>query len=336
MAAEVTERDGVFTVRGPAWWDVNGDHDLSAYPSREEAQAIAHPWEPVEEPIFRRVPVISESGELSYSYEEVSEFVGTARSDDNYFLGVRGAGHELVSNNTMYDIAEAIEGEASGSVMYETGGSLKGGRKVWLLLRLRDPITIKGDPHGEAIPYFALQNAHDGSGAFRGQATMTRIVCDNTAQMADMEAKQRGTEFAFRHTKNIAERIEEAKAALAGWRESVQAYQLMMDALTATKIDPTMKFAFVERFIPMPGENVSSERVRNNVREAQRTWLDILDSVTCEGVDDTAAGLVHASIEYLNHGRRAHSAESLFKRNYLDRNQITAHAVKLTRELAGV
>lgn len=639
MAHEITTRDNLFTVRNPSWHGLE-DACLEDYPTREEAQAIAHPWEPVDEPIFRRVPVIAEDGSLTHTYEEIEEFKGTARSDDNYFLGVRGSGHELVKNEVMYDIAEAIEGEAKGSVMFETGGSLKGGRKVWLLIRLRDPLMINGDPHGGTIPYFALQNAHDGSGSFRGQATMTRIVChevgtpmlhegrwisveehpsvqgtkrepglavhiagmpnpevvtldhryqtaegwleaqnlvkgvsevaypidqtvidheesedfwwavglwwadghlhgsnqvtwtvsdpqiedrlmsllrergfsgdgstkrgcrqityawpefreivepmyrgegrgkgrrekvptelmeklpphlqsaliagyfdgdgswdkqrggmifssasldgllalrrmlarqgrpslirrgrkaahastiegravtardqyslrvpenpkdvriengvlfsrvrlvewagerefvpittddhtyithfgqshncDNTAQMADLDAKQRGTEFVFRHTKNIDTRIEEAKYALAGWRESVQAYQLMMDALTATPIERALRYQFVERLIPMPAAGTTTDRVRENVRKGQEEWLDILESVTCEGVDLTAAGLVHASVEYLNHGRKAHSNESRFTRNYLSRDKIVSHAVKITRELVGV
>ncbi len=48
---------------------------------------------------------------------------------------------------------------------------------VWVLVRLKEPLMVKGDKRGETIPYFALQNSHDGVGAFRGQATMTRIVC---------------------------------------------------------------------------------------------------------------------------------------------------------------
>src|SRR5699024_236789 len=114
---------------------------------------------------------------------------------------------------------------SAADVMVESGGSLKGGRLVWLLLRLKDPLVIEGDPRGATMAYYALQNSHDVSGAFRGQATSTRIVCANTSQMADMDARARGTECVFRHTRNVADRIEQARTALAGWRNALDDWQ---------------------------------------------------------------------------------------------------------------
>src|SRR5690606_35693440 len=53
MSHEITSTDGMFTVRQAAW------HDLGVvfeeYPDRATAQAIAHPWEPLREDIFRNV-----------------------------------------------------------------------------------------------------------------------------------------------------------------------------------------------------------------------------------------------------------------------------------------
>lgn len=354
MAHNVTERDGLFTVREPSWHGLESKV-FEDYPTRAEAQAIAHPWEPVTEPLYRRIPVIHTHSEdcydgdgfqepftlvcrkpeLSETFEEVDGFVANVRSDTGHTLGVVSSTYEPIKNDLMYDIAEAIEGEAKGSVMYETGGSLKGGAKVWLLIRLRDPLVIEGDPHGGVIPYYALQNAHDGSGAFRGQATMTRIVCDNTAQMADLDAKQRGTEFVFHHTKNVHDRIEEARAALAGWRDSIRNYRLMMEHIIDFETTPQQRNEFIERFIPMPLKGTVSERVESNVEKARETFRDILYGETQQGIEHTAYGLVAASIEYLNHGRRAHTQETRFKRNYLDRNQIVTDAVNITRELVG-
>jgi phage/plasmid-like protein (TIGR03299 family) len=330
----VTERDGLFVVRNAAWHGL-GDV-LEDYPTREEGQKIAHNWEPVTEPVYRRVPVINEDGTLTEQYEVVEGFNANVRSDTGTTLGVVTDTYEPVLNNTMWDIAEAIEGIDKGSVKYETAGSLKGGSKVWLLLRLAEPITVKGDPNGAVLPYYALQNSFDGSGSFRGQSLMTRIVCDNTAQAADYEAKIRGTEFTFRHTKNIHDRIEEGRIALAGWRHSVKEWQLLSEHLVTIPITATQRIEFVDIFVPMPPANLTSDRVVNNVLEARNTIRDILDGETCEGISNTAYGLVQASIEYANHYRRANTQASRFKRAYLDRSQITADASKIVRELVGV
>lgn len=335
MAHNVTERDGVFTVRGAAWWDIDGSHDLDEYPTREVAQKIAHNWEPVTEPVFRRIPVINADGTLTESYEQVDGFQATVRSDDGHTLGVVTDSYEPVSNNTMWDIAEAIEGIDKGSVKYETGGSLLGGKKVWLLLRLAEPVVIKGDPNGAVLPYYALQNDHAGMGSFRGQSLFTRIVCDNTAQAADLEAQTRGTEFTFRHTKNVAERIEEAQAALAGWRASVAEWNRYSEHLVTIEVTAEQRREFIETYVPMPLPHLVSDRVRNNVEEARGTLTGILNGPTSEGIGNTAYGLVQAAIEYSNHYRRANSQASRFKRAYLDRSAYTADAAAIVRELVG-
>lgn len=332
MAHEITTRDNLFTVRQPAWHGLG--EVLPEYPTKEEAKAIAHPWEPVSEPLYRAVPYFDEDGMPATRYEEVTGHVANVRSDDGYLLGVTSETYQLVGNAEMYEIAEALESEAGGDVMYETGGSLKGGAKVWLLLRLKEPLQIGQDQFTATIPYYSLQNSHDGTSAFRGQATMTRIVCDNTAQMADLDAQQRGTEFVFHHTLSIHQRIEEAKTALKGWRESIETYQMMSAHLLNERVSEAGARDFMERFIPEPVADVISDRVRNNIDRARSEWWGIYNGETNESITGTAYGLVQASVEYLNHVRKSHTAETKFQRAYLKRDMLTAKAVEMAQEAA--
>lgn len=335
MAHNITNRDGVFSVRKPMWHSLGTV--LSEYPTRQEAQQIAHPWEPITEPLYRKESGINPyDGSLYETYEPITEFVVNVRSDDGGMLGVVSSTYEPVDNSELYDIAEAIESGDPGAVKYETGGSLKGGAKVWLLLALAEPIKIIGDPNGETIPYYALQNSHDGSGAFRGQALATRIVCDNTSQLADMEAHTRGTEFMFRHTKNVKDRIEQAQQALEGWRVGLREWQLFNQHLIAQEVSEEGTQFFIEKFIPAPPPHLASDRVMTNVLEAQTTWNDILNGPTCADISHTAYGLVQASVEYAQHYRKARSEESRFKRAYLDRSTIISDAVELAQEAASV
>jgi phage/plasmid-like protein (TIGR03299 family) len=330
MSHELTSSDGMFTVRLAAW------HGLGTvfedYPKREEAQPIAHPWDVVEEPLFRKVhKQDGEDGPTFEVYEETPGFKANVRSDNEKLLGVVSETFTNVTNHELWDVAEALEGSGS-DVMFETGGSLKGGKQVWVLLRLQEPLMIKGDPRGETIPYYALQNSFDGSGAFRGQATTTRIVCANTSSMADWDAQRRGTEFLFKHTKNVGERVEEARIALQGWRDALTAWQEQAETLIERKIEPLAASEFLDRFIPMPPENLITERVRNNIIRDRGKWMDAYNSVTGEGLKDTAYGLVQASIEFLEWGRRAFTAESRFKRSFLTREGLVTRAIDLSLE----
>lgn len=329
MSHEITTSDGMFTTRLAAWHGLGSV--FTDYPTRDEAQTIAHPWEPIQEPLFRKAISVDDDGQTYETYEEAPGFVANVRSDDANLLGVVSESYNLVTNSELWDIGEAIEGSGA-DVMFETGGSLQGGKKVWLLMRLEEPLVVKGDPRGETIPYFALQNSHDGSGAFKGQATTTRIVCANTARIADMDAKARGTEFTFRHTKNVGERIEEAKVALEGWRQSLEDWQTQQEYLIGQKTEPGIAGAFLDRFIPMPPESLITDRVRQNVLRDRGSWLDAYTGITGEGLQDTAYGLVQASVEFLEWGRRAHNAESRFQRSFLTRNQMLSVAVDLALE----
>lgn len=334
MGHEITNTDNMFSVREQTWHGLG--EVLADYPTRAEAQAIAHPWEPVTEPLFRREVVIDEEAQhIAEEYREVEGSVLNVRSDNGAVLGVVGDGYVPVTNAELWDIAEAVQGD-NPDVMFETAGSLAGGRKVWILIRLTEPLLVKGDLNGATIPYFALQNAHDGSGAVRGQSVMTRIVCANTSHAADMEARARGTEFTFRHTLNVKDRIEQARQALAGWRAGLVDWQMSVEELVETKITHEAERAFMDRFMPLPDAEIISERVRTNIELARADFNGIYRGITNESITGTAYGLVQAAVEYAEHYRNARTQETRFKRAYLDRSDIVQHASKLARELATV
>lgn len=356
MAHNITSRDAVFSVREPGWHGLA--EVLDEYPTAEEARKLVHPWEPVAEDVYRSLDLATLRKELArviydgphttqdQMFDQMMARIASAqqgrivpgaklnaRSDDGYPLGLVTDTFQTVTNAEMWEIAEAIEkGDTDRQVRYETGGSLRGGRKVWLLIRMAEPIVISGDPRGASIPYYALQNAHDGSGSFRGQATFTRIICDNTAQAADLDAGMRGTEMVFHHTKNIRERIEEAREALEGWRASVEDWRLFSEHMAAQPVTPEQARDFLVRFIPEPPGQDISEIVRGNIEHARNQWYECWNGPTCEGIKGTAHGLVQASIEYSQHYRKAQNRESAFKRAYLDRSKLTAKAVELARE----
>lgn len=346
MAHNITERDTVISVRDAGWHGLAKVLDDHVTP--EEARKMAFDWEPVPMPLYRAEPVVNEDGSLETRYVEIPGTVGVERSDTGEFFGAVSTemGDTLAhtGNKALTEVAEAVEGLAEGEVRVETAGSLKGGRKVWMLLRLAEPIAVKGDPHGETIPYFALQTAHDGTGSFRGQALFTRVICDNTAQAADLEAKARGTEFTFRHTSGIKDRIEEAKGAVAMWRQSVKDWNALMNGLMDLKVTAKQKQIFIDEWQPLrlPEGLTVSERVLNNIETARDEFNGIMNGLTSEGIDGTAYGLVQAAIEFQQHVRGVRAAddlaraESRFKRAYLDRDSLTTVAVNLAREVATV
>src|SRR3546814_12257256 len=73
MAHEITATDNLFSVREMPWHGLGTV--LSEYPTRDEAKAIAHNWEPVTAPTYRAVPgftagVLAECGHFLPSSTE--------------------------------------------------------------------------------------------------------------------------------------------------------------------------------------------------------------------------------------------------------------------------
>lgn len=129
------------------------------------------------------------------------------RMDTATTLGVVGKDYRPISNQQMAEFAEALAGQ-DAAIRVETGGSLRGGRRVFVLVKLpSDTEVLNGD---DLKNYVCISNGHDGLNAFRVFYTPIRVVCANTLAMA--EASVGGARF--NHDGDVMKKIELARAAL--------------------------------------------------------------------------------------------------------------------------
>lgn len=122
----------------------------------------------------------------------------------------------------------------SGDLVYETAGSLFGGRKIWVLARyLRKQIKIMGND--EVRPYVLLVNGHDGVTGIMVQPTPVRVVCNNTL----MASQSCGMQINFKHVGDVAAEIEKAKEVLESMRTSFDEMELVWSNMAETHVTPT-------------------------------------------------------------------------------------------------
>ncbi len=254
-----------FTVRVPAWWDDKAEYVLQDYPGREQAMELAgHNWDVAERPVAHQRR--DANGVLRFV--ELPGYVEHFRSDNGLTLQVCRSSFERIQNKVPYDVAEAL---IDTGFLYETAGSLNGGAQNYLTLLLNEPITITGDD-STTLPYAGMSWAHDGSMSFSVRSTSVRQVCENTVSASEAEGKRLGTNFVFKHTKNVMERIEDAKKAIQGVRANHAVYVEAMEALAAIPVTPSQRDLYVATIIGDRGGVVStsatvSDRVRNNIEE---------------------------------------------------------------------
>jgi hypothetical protein len=161
---------------------------------------------------------------------------------------------------------------------------------------------------------------NNGTGGVKVANIQMRIVCRNTFNAAEYESGNSGREFTFRHTRNVGQRIEEAKAVLAGATAQAKAFaELGAELVDVTFTDKAIA-AFVEEFIPEPPGGVTSERVKANIAEARAVVANLFDSKTVDAaIRNTGYGAVMVGIEYLQYLRKGRGGSTPTTSTYLNR-----------------
>jgi len=183
-------------------WHGLGVHLDEPATAAEAIQAANLDWEVVKKPLFAM--------ENGYS-QPVRDKFAVVRCDvwgtSKYpVLGVVSQDYEPLQNREAFEFFDPIVGE--GAAVYHTAGALGNGERVWILAKLPEEIRVKGDDVAEK--YLLLSNSHDGNSSVQIKFTPIRVVCDNTLTLA----LSRGPTVRVAHTKDLRERLEQARKNL--------------------------------------------------------------------------------------------------------------------------
>lgn len=356
--------DQMFSVRSVPWHKPQtGDRTTvtADYPQNfAEARKLAGiDWDPVAVPAAERLlttaqyreqvtrivrdsamrPVEETAQALTDLYESSlrtdREFRRIARSDDLRTLSYQRDSYNIIPNSAFGEIIDAILEAEPGTVQLETGGSLGGGRRVWMLARVGEPIPLPGD--GTAtFPYLGITSSHDGKASCAARLTTVRIICGNTYSAAEAEGERTGAVYSFSHRAHWRDRLGEAREALVYARRQTDEYVAAMSDLLGITVTPAQEQLFLREFIPAPPDGLITDRVAANITEARAAVQGFLDGPTVQGtgVRGTAYGLVQAAGEYLDHVRAARTWESRMNRSLLRAEPLKAKAAALAREVA--
>jgi hypothetical protein len=114
----------------------------------------------------------------------------------------------VFQNHEAFDFMDGLVGDKLA--MYETAGSLHGGKRVWMMASI--PKEYRAGPDDLIKPYVLLTNTHDGSQALRMIPTTVRVVCQNTLNLALRESGVEG--LTISHHPRLESRIGVREAVL--------------------------------------------------------------------------------------------------------------------------
>ena len=211
--------------------------------------------------------------------KEIPDNFVMVRGDTNESLGIVGNRYTPIQNVDGLDILDPVIGN---DAVYETAGSLRGGKIVWFLAKLNKEYFLRGNDD-RMNQYCLVFLSHDGSKPVSVRFTNVRVVCNNTLSAAIHGAK---AEVTIRHTRNYKDKVAQAHEILKLADKHAQEFSNIMQSLESQPIG--MKDALRKLEFIFPGEGTRVENTRAEVfnlfiggkGNEGKTRADLLNGVT--------------------------------------------------------
>lgn len=224
---------------------------------------------------------------------EIPNYKANVRSSDNSVLGIVTDRYQIVQNTEAFDFTDALLGEG---VRYETAGSLRNGRTIWLLAKM-PTTTILGDA---VDPYLCFTNSHDGTGAIKVCSTPVRVVCNNTLNIALAGAKRC---WSTKHMGDINSKMQEAKHTLGLANKYIDGLAKEADVLANSKVSFEEINKILDELFPVSED--ASDRAKNNAKKAKDEILVCYYAPDIQKFLGTKYGFVNAVADWCDHATPA-------------------------------
>ena len=320
-------RAAVFTVGTPPWHGL-GKTVAEAVCSKDAIGLAGLDWLVEQWP----VAAVSPDGQVS----RTNRFFANVRSDTHAVLGVVSAKYRPFQNHEAFAVADAIVGE--GLAKYETAGGLRGGRRVWMLLKL--PEELKVGTGDSLRPYLLLFNSHDASSPLRAVLTTVRVVCQNTLNLAMGMAG--GDGVTIRHRGELQAQVDQARNTLGLAHRRLQVFGDEILAMKRVPMTGGRLGRFFNDVLPeLPKHPTDCER-KNRDAALEKLHVNFTDAANSGGgMRGTLWAALNAATEYADHQRRFRGTDRAAKaENRLDSiwfgsaNEFKQQAYRAAVELA--
>jgi len=219
----------------------------------------------------------------------IENYKANMRSSDQSVLGIVSDRYKIVQNRDAFAFTDALIGE---DMHYETAGSLRNGRQVWLLGQMPERY-IAGD---KVEPYICFTNTHDGSGSVKVLMTPIRVVCNNTLNFAISGAKRA---WAARHTGVMEKKLEEARETLQladeylkGLKEKAE--KMALESFTVVDASKAIK-------VMLEFEKLKTEQQKARAKETEEQIIACMMAPDLANFFNTKWAFVNAVSDYVGH-----------------------------------
>ncbi len=216
------------------------------------------------------------------------------RSDTDAPLSVVSDTYKVVQPAQIMDFFREVTSKTDASL--ETAGSLFSGRVIWALARLGDDLRIKDD---SIAPFLMLSTSYDMSTPTIAKLVATRVVCNNTIQMALNEAGKR--QIRIPHSTEF--RADEVRAGLEISLDAFDTFKQQALKLASTQFAQSDMDRFLLKLLqPQAGE------IDGDVIRKSKGYGSIMNLFTGgqlgaeqDASKNTAWGALNAVTQFIDH-----------------------------------
>ena len=235
---------------------------------------------------------------------EIKGFKANTRSSDNSVLGVVTDKYKIVQNTDAFDFTDNLIGE---EMFYETAGSLRNGKTIWLLGKMPERYICED----KFEPYIVFTNTHDGTGAVKIAMTPIRVVCNNTLNMALGSAKR---SWSTKHMGNMEAKLSEARHTLELANDYLDNLAIEADKLAnETMKEEDIIYTLNEMF---PIEDDASDRQKQNIQNAKDGIMICMLRPDIAKFLNTKWGFINAVSDYVGHSIPARVTSNYQENNW--------------------
>lgn len=295
MSHGILDTDTMFSAREKPWHGL-GTIVEGALTAEDALIEAGLNWEVDMVPMFTRVNDDDDIDSAGSAMQLVEDKLAIRRNTDNRVLGVASSRYKPVQPVEGFDFVDSLVD--SGEAKYETAGSLWNGKKIWMLAKLPEGVTIAGE---EIDPYILFTNSFTGNESIVAAVTPIRVVCQNTLSYGLGSAKRT---HRIRHKGDVQGKLAEARDVLGITFTYYEEFEKAGELLAMESFNERMMDGILSELYPI--EDGMSDRQVTNREDAQSAIRTVWkNSPNLENIRDTKWGAVNAIAEYLDWGTRA-------------------------------
>ena len=235
---------------------------------------------------------------------QIPGYIANTRNTDNSVLGVVTNKYTIVQNRDAFNFTDNLIGKGA---IYETAGSLRNGKRVFMLAQLPKQ-KILGDEFGNFI---CFTNTHDGTGAVRVLMTPTRVVCNNTLNLALNNSKRM---WSCKHMGKMEDKLHEAEETLFRADKYMTELGVVAERLANISLNNDQVREIVEEMFPMTDDD--TERAKANMTKAKNEFMVAYYMPDIEKFRGTAWGLLNAAADWIDHSSPQRNTATYNERNF--------------------